>query len=545
MLHANQLRSGGLGVFVLLYVLATSLALADNRSLCGDVQACIRKIPDVATPGGGITMGEQQLARAIHGYGGAAVPGVLPYLKDPRKNVRDLASFILRDQPGLSEEHLPALMESRLRGDGWIPPAIARIGTPKAIAFLVSELKKEPETHTQLTWAFRVLGPRAGPALVELYRCGTQCDARLLGVCEFIFGELKEQAIAIVPDLKAIALDRNQPLIARRAAVNTLGVIGPSAASVASELQILAANHRADFGESVDHALIGMGHPGAITGLLNRIEHGDDLAFVYLAKLGYAGKGAGPAIVKYLDDPDRVVYAARTLGYIGYSEATEPLERFLRSDDWQVDYVTCESLGQLKAAGARGEIERAMRNHWYPPVRDAARAALGAIDGKEEHKEDSSLPSTFQFFAYEHAGDKLCKSAQLDANNRNDSLNVPGGQLFGIDHGEWGGELRFVDSATKQPSKILDGNIMGVFQMGSRLVAIGGLAHLSINYGNVYAITNDHGHYSATVWRRLPGAPRGGRLQKDGRLLIDTYGGQVFVNGDGTMEMAPCDPQRD
>lgn len=540
MFHANLLRSGRLGIVLMLNSLAASPALSDESPPCANMKACIRAIPTIAAGSMGITQEEQRLAEAINAYGGAAVPELLPYLKDTNKGVRELTSFILRSQPGLREEDLPALMESRLRGDGWIPPAIARIGTPKAIAFLVNEMKKEPEPQSQLTWAFKVLGPKAGPPLVKLYRCGTQCDGRLLEACESIFGELKDQAGSVVPDLKAIALDETQPLIARRAAVTTLGAIGPSAAA-APDLQSLAAKERADFGEVVDQAFFGMRHPAAVDGILKRIEQGNDIAFVDLAEMGRAGQVAGPTIVKYLSDPHRAVRAARTFGYIGYAGATEELVHLLHSEDWRKVYVSCESLGQLKAADARAELERVMTTHWYPPVRDAAKAAILSIEGKDNHHADNDQPLTAHFFAFEHAGENLCQNVRIgEAKEAN--LNVQGGRLVGTNHGEFGGELHFVDGATKREQLVLKDNIMGIFQLGSRLVAVGGLAHLMANEGTVYEIKREGDHYSANVWRHLPGAPRIGKVQKDGRLLVYTYGGPVFLSEDGTMEMAPCHP---
>ncbi len=530
-------------VVVLLGSLAALPAFAGDRPPCDDLQACIRAIPATAAPGEGISREEDRLAEAIYAYGGAAIPGLLPYLKDKNEEVRALASYILSSQPGLREEHLPALMESRLRGDGWIPPAIARIGTPKAIAFLVSELKKERETGTQLTSAFERLGEKAGPPLVELYRCGAQCDEALLRVCESIFGELKEKASAVIPDLKAIALDKKQALVARRAAVTTLGAMGPSAASAAPDLLKLAASEKADFGEAVVQALIGMRHPAAVTSLLNRIAKGDKLAFIDLADLGYAGKSAGPAIVKYLNDPDRTVYAARTLGYIGYAEATQPLTRALSSDDWRLVYVACESLGQMKAATAGAELERVANTHWYPPVRDAAKAALGAIAGKDTRKPHDGVPPSFHFIDYQWAGDKLCARARLEPDQRYASTAVPGGRLVGTDLGEFGGGLYFVDDATGVEHRVLADNIIGIFQVGSRLVALGGLAHMATNYGTAFEIARKHGNYSAAAWRHLPGAPRRGELQKDGRLLVFTEDGVVLLSEDGTLEMAPCRPQ--
>ena len=91
------------------------------------------------------------------------MPALLPLLKDEDAGVRDLASYTLRDAP-VTEEHLDALIASRLKGDGWIAPAIATIGSPRAIEFLASELRKEPENGNSADLGVREAG-REGRAV--------------------------------------------------------------------------------------------------------------------------------------------------------------------------------------------------------------------------------------------------------------------------------------------------------------------------------------------------------------------------------------------
>ena len=90
---------------------------------------------------------EADTVRHLQSLGPDAIPYLLPLLKHQNKVVRRMASTTLAGMEGLREEHLDALFESRLKGDYQIPPAIARVGTSKAIEFLVDELKKEKTAY--------------------------------------------------------------------------------------------------------------------------------------------------------------------------------------------------------------------------------------------------------------------------------------------------------------------------------------------------------------------------------------------------------------
>ena len=97
--------------------------------------ACLAKYPSIAGGGSGVGEQERELAAAVQRYGATAIPPLLQMLESPRENVRALAGYTLRDIEGLTSEHLAPLMKARRNGDGWIPPAIARVGTPEAVSF--------------------------------------------------------------------------------------------------------------------------------------------------------------------------------------------------------------------------------------------------------------------------------------------------------------------------------------------------------------------------------------------------------------------------
>jgi HEAT repeat protein len=208
---------------------------------------------------------QQAASEAVLAFGEAAVPALLPLLEDENPDVRVLASYTLRDAP-VTEEHLEALIASRLKGDGWIPPAIARIGSPRAVEFLVSELRKEREVGTQLTWAFEMLGTKGVPHLIELYDCGSVCDEELLAVGAYIFSELGDTAKDALEPLLAIAEDATRERTGRRGAIQALGSIGPSTAPLVGRLKAIAAQDPEGFEESVTRAMVDIGGAAAIEG---------------------------------------------------------------------------------------------------------------------------------------------------------------------------------------------------------------------------------------------------------------------------------------
>ena len=126
---------------------------AAEAETCATLEACLARYPVVAKNTAGISKQEMDLAEAVQRYGAQAILPLLKLLESDKPNVRQLAGYTLRDIEGLTAENLPALMRARRGGDGWIPPAIARIGTPEAIEFLVNDLRNEPEMHTQVTVA--------------------------------------------------------------------------------------------------------------------------------------------------------------------------------------------------------------------------------------------------------------------------------------------------------------------------------------------------------------------------------------------------------
>ncbi|HLK89921.1 MAG TPA: hypothetical protein VKZ18_08505 [Polyangia bacterium] len=120
------------------------------------------------------------------------------------------------------------------------------------------------------------------------------------------------------------------------------------------------------------------------------------------------------------------------------------------------------------------------------------------------------------------------------------ALEVIDGWLLGNARGEWGGELLFLDRTGQQTLLLID-NIHALAHLGTRIVALAGLAHMVGNRGLVYELARDaKGRWSARPWRVLPGAPWTSAMRPDGSWLIDTNSGTVVLSPEGSIKMAAC-----
>jgi HEAT repeat protein len=556
---------------------------------CDTVQTCVVLLRALADPCECVGPSQEATAKKLQGLGPSAIAPTIELLQDPEKKVQELAGYVLRDMPGLGPEHLGALEHAVEAGNGWLPPAIASIGTPSAIRFLVEQLRREPETHTQLTYAFEKLGPAAFPDLLELYRCGTSCDERLLSVVGFIFSEVRDKAAGALDSLEKIATDPSEPLVARRHAIRTLGALGPTARPVVRTLIEMSHQGPAELQADARAAVVGIGGAGTGEVLAASLESAEEKLYLLrdIAALRDGGREAGGRVVDLLTSSDRTVRvaAARTLGVIGYRPSTSALIAALDdADDWRLVYVAAEALGRLRASDARAPLKATATGHWYPPVRDAATAALKALDAKPPARLTSEPFSAFEFFAHEHAGrdypscaDKADYPAMpqppeiLDPAGQPElarqlayerevvgwgedgkhtskqrtipevGIHVEAGWLVGSDQGEWGGEL-VLKPETGPMKTVLDTNIASVHVLGDAgIVAVTGLAHLVSDAGRLYTITcASAATCRATEWKQLPGAPRSSWITETGELLVNTTQGSVLVAPDGSMRMAPC-----
>jgi len=546
---------------------------AVHAESCPTLEACLAKYPSVATTGPGIGAEENALAHAVQRYGAAAVPSLIKLLESGQENVRILAGYTLRDIDGLKPEHLPALMKARKNGDGWIPPAIASVGTPEAIEFLVKDLHDDPEIHTQVTWALESLGAKAAGAVARLLRCSEHCDEHVFLAANFVLSQMKEQAAATIPFLLDVAGDDKLAMSSRQSATLAIGDIGSSAQSYVPQLLNLRTRVPA-LATAVDATLADIGTTEAVPSLLNLLAVDPASALRKLAKLGKNGFTAGPQVISYLgnDRWDLRIGAAKALGRIGYAPAEPALRKALEDrDDWKLVYAAALALARLKSGASIEALRQVQGSHWYPPVRDVARSAIahvasGAplkepVDPMWEYAEIEGSPKSCirvpEPAAKEPADQKLHAEKQtgelleLALSNRGDgessgdvpsvALKVTDGWLTGTDHGGWGGQLIY--QPTGGAKQILaEENTQNIFLLGRQIVAVSGLAHLSMNNGMLLRIDRDgRGGYAVRPWKRLPAAPETSWMLEGGAMLVNTFeGGSVIIDTAGNLRMADC-----
>lgn len=297
--------------------------------------------------------------------------------------------------------------------------------------------------------------------------------------------------------------------------------------------------------------------------------------------------------------------ATLTLGSIEYSDAVPILDSILDDQiDVPIGWAATDSLGRIGDERALGTLLVVQNGHWHPAVREAARNAIAKIEeAGNQNVVPETNGFLSEFFYYEDFGHEACRlvalkpaqgdktrkvgrdgpehlktqlaydsqvvgivAADADEQRKEDpngivrihpgnmveevrrivqvpdvAMKVDSGWLVGSSRGEFGGELMHI-SSSGEASKVLEANIEGIHFLGSKIVAITGLAHMGFNRGRVYRLDAENGGaWKASVWVVLPGASRSSWIVETGELLINTHGGgSILLSEEGRMRMAPC-----
>ena len=552
----------------MLLALAACLALLQVAQGQESLESLLRRLPSVAAAGDNGIGGEKEtLARSLREYEALAIPPLLDLLKNGNARTRELTGYVLRDIRGLKEEHLDALIEARRAGNGWIPPAIAHIGTPRAIAFLVEDLESRPQTDTQVTWALRCVGEPAALALARRFAADKPISEALATCAERVLEDLGEHAVPALDILLQAAANKELPDANRSLAAEAIGSIGLPARRTIPALRALERAEPVLFAEAVERAILGIGGPEAAEILADQLGREPGVCTLRdIAALRENGFSAGVEVLAVLanSNPDLRVSAARTLGYIGYSPAVDALVRETsNAQDWRLAGAAVESLGRLRSARAIPELAWTAANYWYPPVRHAARQALAVIRGTSEYvSRFHSQNFAFEFFDTMdeerravrvvalrdlqpepdrlHADELASLSYTIEQRTVKPGcgLKVPGGKLLGANRGEWGGEIVFQRPDGSQQT-VLGENIESLHRTPNGIIAVTGLAHLSLESGDLYRIDlRPDGSYEANWWKRLPGEPSAAGMLADGSLVVSCRGGTVVVTPSGEIRMA-------
>ncbi|MBK0380366.1 hypothetical protein [Mucilaginibacter segetis] len=109
-------------------------------------------------------------------------------------------------------------------------------------------------------------------------------------------------------------------------------------------------------------------------------------------------------------------------------------------------------------------------------------------------------------------------------------LNIEGGELIGLNHGEWGGALLYKGKAGTIDT-IKKGNIVGILNFQNQIYFIEGLAHGSFNSGALYKLIKKRNKFIYDKVLNLEDAPQVSLVLKDKLLIASFSNFYVFKNG--------------
>jgi hypothetical protein len=121
-------------------------------------------------------------------------------------------------------------------------------------------------------------------------------------------------------------------------------------------------------------------------------------------------------------------------------------------------------------------------------------------------------------------------------------VRVPGGQLVGVDLGEFGGRLAWVPDGGPA-MQIYSENIQAIAEVDGRYYAFGGVAHRSTNSGRMFRVERDDtGRWHVTPIATLSGAPAAVASMGGDSLLVLTSGALDVVHTDGAHRVVHRNP---
>jgi hypothetical protein len=395
-------------------------------------------------------------------------------------------------------------------------------------------------------------------------------------------------ATAALDAWRDIALDGAQPTARRVGALRGLEAMRENGRSAGAFISGLLHDEHPAIRDSAQATLLAMRDPSALVKLVAECPPVDSFperweatqCLVEIARFGATAESYGPQILAHLrtGGGDDRAFAATTLGMIGYRPAAAELVSALGSNDWRIVLASARSLGWMMAKEADAALSDVARRHWLRPVRDAATRALRSIHDEEKSRPvyeweqvfDKRDPFNFESApfgeedtgecaseAWSWSGGEIAGSRpgvstdELQRMGRKfglDNLNayhrVANGTLLGTDAGEWGGNLWFQSDNGKR-EQLFELNIQDIDDSANGIIAIAGIAHMTINYGYVLAIKPvAGGGYAAQRSVVLPGAPAFMRPVGAGEFMIVTTHGAFVLHGDWRLEEAHCQPRK-
>jgi HEAT repeat protein len=372
-----------------------------------------------------------ELARALSGFGEAAVPFLIKGLNDPSSNVRKTSASALSEM-GVGAKVAVSALSRLLRKDddryvrcsaafalGQLG-VVAREAVPDLVAALSDAEQSVRVLAAHALWKIQER-PAAIHALVNVFETAAWPDrldaARTLGK---IGAGAKDAVPALIQGLQ----DKDEAVA--RCAAESLGEVGPAArAAIPALVRMLKDTTRPNCRPSASLALSCLGEatiPVWIEALKDKDAFARKEAARVVGRYGRAAQGAKGALVNTLKDtdPETRAYAAASLGRLGLTaeQATQSLEPLLHDSELEVRLEVGFALWRTsRSENVLPELLAALRgDYWRLHLRAAEMCAEMGPDARETIADLTRLSQD---------GDQVVKEAVARALRNINSIQKP------------------------------------------------------------------------------------------------------------------------
>lgn len=390
---------------------------------CSSPQDCIAKVYQVldTSRSSGQSPSNEELAIIVKllTFGENAMPYIVDLLADDDKLIARIGAVALRKAKSIDQKYLPQMIKALEADVSWLAPALATIGTPKAAEATVKKyLIASSSPHNQESYALKLFGENAFPAILKAAKCEFGCDARTYYLLGYVLGRMEEDREQAANLLIKLLDDKTLPESVWLGVLEMISFLDKPGLVIEDKLlKIKETTPR--LADAVNQALIGIKskHSGKIYADIFNINF-DRSKLVNVAYLGLSGYEAGETIIRGLgsSDSETQVLSARTLGFIGYTPAANRLIELLNDhSNVKLNWVAADALGRMKSKLAEPALKIIAEVHWYPPVKEAAKKAIQRINDDEHYKAGLHKNNfVFDFYNYGNFDLQVCEKIALE-----------------------------------------------------------------------------------------------------------------------------------